>query len=188
MDKTEIQQRPARQRAQAAVDARHPAPSHAEVRHAGVLTDEGVGMRRGALIAAAVVALAGAATAGVLLSGGTDPARTGAQPEAQPSAQALSGQVLSAQRADEITAQLASGNETGVREVLALPPGQDLDPGFAQDLAALDLEIDESTFEATGPDEGTVDATTNSGTVWETRLSRIEGAWFVVSTTPKAGS
>jgi hypothetical protein len=135
-------------------------------------------VRRGLLAACGVAVVAGAVAAAVLLT------RDGAAPgHAVPA--------LTAERADQLGAQLASGDEAAVRQAIALPPGQDLDPAFVRGLAALRLDIDERTFTETEPGEATVDATATTGgatNAWTVRMARVDGAWLIVSTAPKAGS
>jgi hypothetical protein len=141
-------------------------------------------LRRSLLIGAGVLA-ALVVAAGVWWFAGRDPRGTAADPvTAGPTAAALS-----AERATEISAQLSSGDESRLRQALLVPPDQVLDPGLVPGLQGLQFEFDLSTFEATGPDTGTVRARVTeadgaSGT-WVLYLFHSDGGWQIVSTAPQ---
>jgi hypothetical protein len=97
---------------------------------------------------------------------------------------------LSAARAEEIAAQMTSGEEVQVRLAVVLPVGQPLDPELVPGLAGLQLDIEPDTYTPTGADTATATATATDGagavTTWTLNLLLTDDVgWQVLDTVPE---
>ncbi|MCO7219364.1 hypothetical protein [Klenkia sp. PcliD-1-E] len=94
---------------------------------------------------------------------------------------------LTEERAGYLAGGLTSGDEAAVRDVLALPDDQALDPAAVGSLAGLDMAIDTATFAPASEDTASVSATVGDGTTtWTVYLALVDGDWVIVSTEPQS--
>jgi hypothetical protein len=107
----------------------------------------------------------------------------------QPSA-TRSAPALTAKRADALSSDLAAGNEAPLRDALAVPSGQALDPAAAAQIAALaPITLDQKSFSQLDARTGTVTGTVahppaGQPSTWTFQLAYIAGKWRVVDGTP----
>jgi hypothetical protein len=106
--------------------------------------------------------------------------------EQRSQAQEAAAPALTAQRAEALGADLASGDAARVRDAIAMPAGQSVDPGAAAALAKLRVRVDASTFAANGPRTATVSIAVTDASGTETRrlcaLLYTADGWQLVDT------
>lgn len=88
--------------------------------------------------------------------------------------------------ATELDADVASGDETRVRDALAIPEGQPLEPGFIEAISAADLTIDPTTLVVVADDYATAHATATGPdgqtATWLVDLVVVDGRWTIAAT------
>lgn len=80
---------------------------------------------------------------------------------------------------------LRSGDPARVSAVLPLRPGEQVDPAFVAQLAAIPLDIDPATFTPQDPQTATVRATSGDR-AWVLVLRTTATGWGLLSTVPVA--
>lgn len=142
-------------------------------------------MRRGVMVGVAA-GVAAAVAVGVFVSlSGREEGQAQAVPARSATPVAEPVEVLLAEQARLLEAELAAGDEARLREVVVLPEGQVLDPGLAAGLAAAAPRLDEASFRTTGDDTASVAVTTSAdagSSRWTATLLRIDGQWKVAFT------
>ncbi|MCU1655994.1 MAG: hypothetical protein JWO57_650 [Pseudonocardiales bacterium] len=143
------------------------------------------------VIAAAVAALVTAAMIVWLLTRSPSTAGTGhVAASAIPSKITVSP--LTAQRASELSADLATGSDAGLRAALVIPPDQKLDPAAARDLHTISpITLDVASFHATSDTIATVSGTvahpvSGAGPRWLFTLALVSGQWKILDAAPTA--
>ncbi|MCW2904518.1 MAG: hypothetical protein JWO67_6783 [Streptosporangiaceae bacterium] len=97
---------------------------------------------------------------------------------------------LTSQRADKLSSDLAAGSEAPLRDALAVPSGQSLDPAAASQIAALaPIRFDAATFHKIDAQNATVIGTVThppagQPATWTFTLTFAGGAWRVVDGGP----
>lgn len=132
---------------------------------------------RVALMAVVVLVVSGVAAA-VLLTGGRG---VGGTAVAAAPAAASAVPPLTGDQARELGADLVSGDESRVREAVAVSPEQPFDPGFVASLTAASVELDATTFRAE-PDGAARVLARVDGAEWTVWLVAVEGRWLISST------
>ncbi len=111
------------------------------------------------------------------------------RPTPDVSAASTSAAELSQVDADELAADLVSGDPRSLTSAVVLPDGQGLDPALLGSLQGMNLQIDAGTFTATSPETGEVAATSTTrgqDQTWSVELLRVDGQWKVLWTAPRA--
>lgn len=99
---------------------------------------------------------------------------------------------LTPERAAELGAQVRSADPVQVRQALALPEDQKLDPALIPALASLKgLTIDPATFKLLGDKVGQATAHVQqqgkAPTTWTLDLLLVDDSWKIAATRPVAG-
>jgi len=94
-----------------------------------------------------------------------------------------------AQQVRAMGSAFSSGSETEIREVIALPDGQQIQSEALQALASEAISFDTATFRDSHNGTATIQATVRSNfgqtSVWSVRLLNIDGRWKVSDTEPR---
>lgn len=124
----------------------------------------------------------------VLLTGSSQSALAGGHPAVSPSANAPR---LSSAAAAALSADLAGGTESGLRQAIVVPASQALDPAAVAQLRAISpISLDVSTFHALDAADATVSGTVGhplaeQPATWTFTLTLVAGHWKLVSAEPK---
>jgi hypothetical protein len=94
---------------------------------------------------------------------------------------------LTPARAQEIAAEMTSGDEAQLRQAVALPPSGALDPALLPGLAGVELDIDPDSYTPTGQSTATVQADVADAAGARSRwvlelLLNDAGTWQVLDT------
>jgi hypothetical protein len=98
---------------------------------------------------------------------------------------------LSAAAAASLSADLASGTDSGLRQAIVVPQGQVLDPAAVQQLRAISpVSLDVSTFQALDATDATVRGTVShppagQPAAWTFTLALVDGNWKFVDAEPE---
>jgi hypothetical protein len=93
---------------------------------------------------------------------------------------------LAESTARSLAAELTSGDQKRVREVLAISPNQEMDTAAIAELTGLHVSFDVATFRSTSDTMGTVEANLNGpqSSAWLVTLVKVDGKWKVSTTEP----
>jgi hypothetical protein len=147
---------------------------------------------RAVLWAVGVCAAAAAVTAGVVLGIGHNPTPTPSQPSdarAFATAPATPAPPLNKQRGDQIARDLDIASADSLRDAIALPAGQVLDPAAGDQLRSLGITLEVSTFHDNGDGTATVTAhlahpAAGAPADWTVHLIDEDGQWKISLTEP----